>query len=61
MAKSTRSTKARNDEQQAIEAYEAACQKAHETITEQVFIMAKQLRAVVIVLTLLVIYLIITG
>ena len=61
MAKSTRSTKARNDEQQAIEAYEAACQKAHETITQQGFLMAKQLRVMVIVQTLLIFYLIITG
>ena len=61
MAKSTRSTKARNDEQQAIEAYKAACRKAHETITEQGFIVAKQLRVFVMAQTLLIIYLIITG
>lgn len=60
MARNTRSTKAKNDEQQAIEAYEAACRKAHETITEQGFIVVKQLRAVVIIHTLLIIYLIIS-
>ena len=58
MAKNTR---AKNNELQAIEEYNAACQKAHETITEQGFIVVKQLRAVVIVQTLLIIYLIING
>ena len=61
MAKNTRTTKAKIDEQQAIEEYKAACQKAHETITEQGFIVAKQLRVTVIAQTLLIIYLIING
>ena len=61
MARNTRGTKAKNNELQAIEAYEAACQKAHETITEQGFIVAKQLRVTVIAQTLLIIYLIING
>ena len=38
--------------------YEAAIQQAHETITEQGFIITKQLRAIVIVQTLLIAYLI---
>ena len=61
MARNTRGTKAKNNELQAIEAYEAACQKAHEIITEQGFIVAKQLRVFVMAQTLLIIYLIING
>ena len=61
MARNTRGTKEKNNELQAIEAYEAACQKAHEPITEQGFIVAKQLRVTVIAQTLLIIYLIING
>ena len=61
MARNTRGTKAKNDELQAIEAYEAACRKAHETITEQGFIVVKQLRVIVIVQTILITYLIFNG
>ena len=41
--------------------YEAAIQKAHETITEKSFILVKQLRVIVIVQTLLITYLIFNG
>ena len=58
MAKNTR---AKNNELQAIEEYNAACQKAHETITEQGFTVVKQLKVLAIVHTLLIIYLIING
>lgn len=46
------------EEAACMAVYEAAIQQAHETITEQGFIITKQLRAIVIVQTLLIAYLI---